>query len=137
MSIPMWNCDYADADGHIMLVDNGLIPRRGKGDYQYWSKVVPGDTSETLWHDYLSFEELPKSVDPVSGWNQNTNEPPSTITSTRLERLQTPAYPRLRRANTCRRCGPSILRLITQETSQPVTRGAIRNQPAFDQNGTG
>src|SRR5580658_3093359 len=73
MSIPMWNCDYADADGHIMLVDNGLIPRRGKGDYQYWSKVVPGDTSETLWHDYLTFEELPKSLDPASGWNQNTN----------------------------------------------------------------
>jgi acyl-homoserine-lactone acylase len=92
MSIPMWNANYADADGHIMLVDNGLIPRRGKGDYQYWSKVVPGDTSETLWHDYLTFDELPKSLDPVSGWNQNTNEPPWTMTLPLLDRMKFPAY---------------------------------------------
>ncbi|HWE48174.1 MAG TPA: penicillin acylase family protein [Bryobacteraceae bacterium] len=92
MSIPMWNADYADADGHIMLVDNGLLPRRGKGDYPYWSKVVPGDTSETLWHDYLTFDELPKSLDPASGWNQNTNEPPWTMTFPQLDRFKYPAY---------------------------------------------
>jgi acyl-homoserine-lactone acylase len=92
MAVPMWNADYADADGHLMLVFDGLVPRRGKGDYAYWSKVVPGDTSETNWHDYLSFEELPKSIDPVAGWNQNTNEPPWTMTIPQLDRFKYPAY---------------------------------------------
>ena len=39
--------------------------------YAYWNKVVPGDTSETMWTDYLSFDELPKSIDPPAGFHQN------------------------------------------------------------------
>ncbi len=92
MSVPMWNADYADADGHLMLVFDGLVPRRKKGDFAYWSKVVPGDTSATMWNDYLSFDELPKSVDPKSGWNQNTNEPPWTSTFPQLDRTKYAAY---------------------------------------------
>lgn len=85
MSVPMWNANYADADGHIMLVDLGLIPRRKSGDYAYWNKVVPGDTSATMWTDYLSLDELPTSLDPASGWNQNTNEPPWDMTFPQLD----------------------------------------------------
>ena len=85
MSVPMWNANYAGADGHIMLVFDGLVPRRKSGDYAYWSKVVPGDTSATMWNDYLSFDELPKSIDPASGWNQNTNEPPWLSTFPQLD----------------------------------------------------
>ena len=92
MAIPMWNANYADADGHIMMVFDGLVPKRKSGDYQYWSKVVPGDTPETLWKDYLSFDELPKSIDPPSGWNQNTNEPPWLMTFPQLDRSKYPAY---------------------------------------------
>ncbi len=64
MSVPMWHANYADDQRHIMFVFDGLVPRRRVHDFQYWSGVVPGDTSETLWTDYLSFDELPKSVDP-------------------------------------------------------------------------
>jgi len=85
MSVPMWNANYADADGHIMMVFDGLVPRRKTGDYAYWSKVVPGDTSATMWTDYLSFDELPKSIDPASGWHQNTNEPPWLMTFPQLD----------------------------------------------------
>ena len=85
MSVPMWNANYADADGHIMLVFDGLVPRRKSGDYAYWSKVVPGNTSATMWTDYLAFDELPKSLDPASGWNQNTNEPPWDMTFPQLD----------------------------------------------------
>jgi acyl-homoserine-lactone acylase len=85
MSVPMWNANYADADGHIMMVFDGLVPRRKTGDYAYWSKVVPGDTSATMWTDYLSFDELPKSIDPPSGWHQNTNEPPWLMTFPQLD----------------------------------------------------
>jgi acyl-homoserine-lactone acylase len=80
LSVPMWNQNYADVDGHIMIICDGTIPKRKTGDYQYWSKVVPGDTSETMWNGYLSVDELPKSIDPPSGWNANTNEPPWSMT---------------------------------------------------------
>jgi acyl-homoserine-lactone acylase len=92
MSVPMWHANYADADRHIMFVFDGLVPRRRVHDYQYWSRVVPGDTSETLWTDYLSFDELPKSIDPPSGWHQNANEPPWLMTLPRLDRSAFPAY---------------------------------------------
>jgi acyl-homoserine-lactone acylase len=92
MSVPMWNADFADSEGRLMLVFDGLVPRRGMGDARYWAKVVPGDTSETMWTDYLTFDELPKSIDPVSGWNQNTNEPPWTMTFPQLDRTKYPAY---------------------------------------------
>jgi acyl-homoserine-lactone acylase len=92
MSVPMWTANYADRDGHIMLVFNGLVPRRKMGDYAYWAKIVPGDSSSTLWTDYLSFDELPKSIDPPSGWHQNTNEPPWTMTFPQLDPARFPAW---------------------------------------------
>jgi acyl-homoserine lactone acylase PvdQ len=75
-SVPMWNANYADSDGHILLVDNGLLPRRRSGTYEFWTNLVPGNTSRTLWTDYHSYEELPKSLDPPAGFNQNENEAP-------------------------------------------------------------
>ncbi len=92
MMIPMWNASYADADGHIMLVFDGLVPKRKSGDYEAWSKVVRGDTSETLWTEYLSFDELPKVIDPPSGWAHNTNEPPWDMTLPLLDRAKYAAY---------------------------------------------
>jgi acyl-homoserine-lactone acylase len=91
-SVPMWNANYADADGHIMLVFNGLVARRSEGDYNLWNGVVDGTKSWTLWTDYLTFEELPKSIDPTSGWNQNTNEPPWLTTFPTLKPSDYPAY---------------------------------------------
>jgi len=75
-----------------MMVFDGLVPRRKSGDYPYWSKVVPGDTSATLWTDYLTFDELPKSIDPPSGWHQNTNEPPWTMTFPQLDPARYAAF---------------------------------------------
>jgi acyl-homoserine-lactone acylase len=92
MAVPMWNANYADDHGHIMLVFDGLVPRRSGRDFQYWSTVVPGESSETLWTGYLSFDELPKSIDPPSGWHQNTNEPPWTMTFPQLDRSKYPSY---------------------------------------------
>jgi acyl-homoserine-lactone acylase len=80
MAVPMWNANYAGSDGHILEVCDGLIPRKKTGDWKFWSGVVPGNTSETLWTDYLSYEELPKVLDSPSGFHQNTNEPPWWMT---------------------------------------------------------
>jgi acyl-homoserine-lactone acylase len=45
-----------------------------------------------MWTDYLSFDELPKSIDPASGWHQNTNEPPWTMTFPQLDRSKYATY---------------------------------------------
>ncbi len=92
MAVPMWNANYADTSGHIMMVCDGLVPKRKSGDYAYWGKVMPGNTSDTLWTDYVAFDDLPKSIDPASGWHQNTNEPPWMMTLPRLDRTKYPAY---------------------------------------------
>ena len=73
---PMYNVIYADRDGHIEYLDGGDLPRHACGDLAYWAGIVPGDTSATLWHDYLTYEELPHVIDPPNGYVQNTNEPP-------------------------------------------------------------
>jgi acyl-homoserine-lactone acylase len=91
-SVPMWNANYADDQGHIMLVFNGLVGRRNQRDAAFWSGVVPGDTSETLWTDYLTFDELPKSLDPASGFNQNANEPPWLSTLPPMNPSSYPAW---------------------------------------------
>ena len=84
-AVPMWNANYADDQGHIYLVSNGTIPRRKTGDWDLYSKVLPGDTSSTLWTEYLNLEELPQSEDPKSGFNQNANEQPWHFTLPQLD----------------------------------------------------
>ncbi len=76
LQVPCFNILYGDRDGHIEYLFNGTVPRRKGGDLKYWAGIVPGNTSETLWNDYLTYAELPKSVDPPNGYVQNTNDPP-------------------------------------------------------------
>lgn len=80
MQMPMFTTMYADRDGHIMHFFGGRTPRRALGDWEYWAGLVPGDTSATLWTQTHAFEELPRVVDPESGWLQNANDPPWTTT---------------------------------------------------------
>jgi acyl-homoserine-lactone acylase len=89
-AVPMWNANYADDQGHIYLVCNGTIPRRKTGTYETWSKVLPGDSSDYLWTDYLTLDELPQSEDPASGFNQNANEQPWFTTFPLLDPDQFP-----------------------------------------------
>jgi len=79
LQMPMFNVMYADRSGHIFYLFNAAIPRRAKGDWDYWSGVVPGITSETLWTSYHTYTELPKVADPATGWLQNANDPPWTV----------------------------------------------------------
>ncbi|MCJ2185749.1 acylase [Novosphingobium beihaiensis] len=93
MQVVMFNIVYADRDGHILYLDNGLLPKHESGDVAYWSKPVPGDTSKTLWSGLHSFDEMPKVLDPVSGFVQNANDPPWLSTWPRqLDPKAFPAY---------------------------------------------
>ncbi|QUT06785.1 penicillin acylase family protein [Sphingobium phenoxybenzoativorans] len=76
MQVPMFNITYADRAGHILYLDNGILPKHPNGDIAYWSKPVPGDTSATSWKDIHSYDDMPKVVDPASGFVQNANDPP-------------------------------------------------------------
>jgi acyl-homoserine-lactone acylase len=91
LQVPTFNITYADRDGHVMVLYNGTLPRRPEGDTAYWKGVVPGDTSTTLWSAIHDYEDLPKVIDPASGWVQNTNNPPWA--GTYPDMLDPVAYP--------------------------------------------
>jgi acyl-homoserine-lactone acylase len=74
--VPMFNIVYGDRAGHILYLHNGIQPERKQGDLAYWSKLVPGDTSQTLWTKMLPYEAMPKVIDPASGFVQNANDAP-------------------------------------------------------------
>ena len=69
--IVMQNITYADKYDTIFFIANGKVPRR---DPNYdWSKVLPGDTSATLWTEYLRTDELAQNLNPACGYVYNTN----------------------------------------------------------------
>jgi len=74
--VPTFNISYADRDGHIEYIFNGIAPKRSSGDLDFWKGLVPGDTSEYLWTDIHDFDDLPRITDPESGFVANSNDPP-------------------------------------------------------------
>lgn len=80
LQMPMFNTIYADRDGHIMYLYGGRVPRRPTGDWNFWRGIIPGQTSETLWTETLGYDELPRLIDPETGWVQNANDSPWTST---------------------------------------------------------
>ena len=76
--LPMFNVGYADREGNIYYLYNGLLPVRAEG-YD-WTQYLPGNTSETLWTEYLPFEQLPQVLNPASGFIQNCNSTPYQTT---------------------------------------------------------
>ena len=80
LQMPMFTVVYADRDGHIMHLFGGRTPVRPRGDWSYWSGIVPGGTSETLWTRTHAYADLPRVLDPPGGWLQNANDPPWTTT---------------------------------------------------------
>lgn len=80
LQLPMFTVIYADREGHIMHLFNGQVPIRSQGDFAYWQGIIPGDTSDTLWTKIHPYQDLPRIVDPTSGWLQNANDPPWTTT---------------------------------------------------------
>ena len=92
LQAPMFNIVYADRAGHILYLDNGILPKHaGGGDFATWSKPVAGDTSSTLWTEVHGYDDLPKVFDPPSGFVQNANDPPWVSTWPRT--LDPKAYP--------------------------------------------
>jgi acyl-homoserine-lactone acylase len=93
MQLPMFNVIYADARGNIFYLFDGNVPRRPEGDWRFWHGAVDGGDSKYIWHGVLSYGELPKLLNPATGFLQNANDPPWTCTYPPvLKPAQYPAY---------------------------------------------
>ena len=91
--IPTYNILYADRDGHIEYLFNAPVPKRSEGDWDFWNKPVAGDTSRLLPTGTLSYQDMPKAIDPASGYVQNSNEPPwDAAWPTMIDPRDYPAY---------------------------------------------
>ena len=91
--LPSQNVIYADKEGHILLLFAGRVPVRGAGDASLWRAPVAGDRSELVWFEVHPFGDLPMSVDPSSGWLQNSNSAPWYMTTEGAPRADDfPAY---------------------------------------------
>ncbi len=80
LQLPMFNLIYADQNDHILYLFNAQVPIHSKGDWNYWQGTVHGDTSATIWTKTHPYRDLPRVLDPPSGWLQNANDPPWTST---------------------------------------------------------
>ena len=82
-AIPMFNTGYADRDGKLYYVYNAKIPKR---DPRYdWKKILPGESKQTLWYEYVPYERLPQVYDPLEGFFQNCNSSPYLATGSRVD----------------------------------------------------
>lgn len=73
-AIPSINYVVADSRGSIAYFWNANMPKRIEG----WDrkKILPGDTSDTLWKGWESVEALPAVINPKSGYVVNANHSP-------------------------------------------------------------
>jgi acyl-homoserine-lactone acylase len=93
LQVPSFNIVYGDREGHIQYLYNGILPKHADGDVAKWGGLVPGDTSKTLWTETHTYAELPKVIDPPSGYVQNSNDPPWVATYPQtIQAKDYPAY---------------------------------------------
>ena len=91
LQLPYFSVMYADAEGQIMALSNGLVPVRPRGDAAFWLQPVPGDESDLIWTEVHDYAALLKVLNPVSGWVQNSNSAPWYMTQPFLDPDQFPA----------------------------------------------
>ncbi|GGO04359.1 penicillin amidase [Iodidimonas muriae] len=74
MAVPSLNTVYADKAGNIAFVYNARIPDRAPGaDYE---GILPGNDPHLVWRGVRPFSEVPKIVNPQSGYLVSANSTP-------------------------------------------------------------
>jgi acyl-homoserine-lactone acylase len=73
--VPMFNIGYADADGNIFYLWNGMLPQRVDDGVDY-RLDVPGATGKYVWTRLHRTEDLPQLLNPSGGYVQNCNDAP-------------------------------------------------------------
>ncbi len=80
MAIPSTNFIYADRAGNIAYVYNAAIPDRPELEEvsANWRGILDGSRSELIWDGTVEYAEIPKLINPASGWLYNANNEPFT-----------------------------------------------------------
>jgi len=80
MAIPSTNFVYADEAGNIAYIYNAAIPDRPEVDEIAvdWRSVLDGARGDLIWQGSVGYDEIPKVVNPSSGWVYNSNNEPFT-----------------------------------------------------------
>jgi acyl-homoserine-lactone acylase len=73
-NIPIFNVMYADKADNIYWQYNASIPKRNTA-YD-WTKAVRGDTSNAIWTECYTLDELPHLINPPSGYLYSSNNSP-------------------------------------------------------------
>ncbi|MBX7459462.1 acylase [Qipengyuania huizhouensis] len=76
MDIPSTNFIYGDREGNIAYVYNAALPDRPVGPN--WRGVLDGSDPALVWDGPVDYEELPRYLNPASGWLYNANNAPYT-----------------------------------------------------------
>jgi acyl-homoserine-lactone acylase len=77
-ALPSINYIYGDKAGNIAFIHNAQYPNRN--DAWDWSGDLPGDRSDLVWQGYHPWRDVPKLVNPVSGFIFNSNNTPYSAT---------------------------------------------------------
>ena len=72
--LPSTNFIYADAKGNIAYLYNAAFPVRKPGFD--WRRVLPGDRSDLIWHATVPSDQVPRYLNPASGFLYNANNTP-------------------------------------------------------------
>ncbi|MFN9375600.1 MAG: penicillin acylase family protein, partial [Novosphingobium sp.] len=70
-AVPATNFVYADKAGNIAYLYNAALPDRKAGPN--WRGVVTGDRSDLIWPGPIAWNQVPKVVNPASGYVYNSN----------------------------------------------------------------
>ena len=85
------NTVFADDKGNIAYWHGNFVPRRDKS--LNWAKPVDGTISATEWKGLHSLDEIIHVYNPSSGWIQNCNSTPFTVSGTSSPKKQNfPVY---------------------------------------------
>tara|TARA_B100000287_G_scaffold322577_1_gene306489 strand:+ start:4053 stop:6068 length:2016 start_codon:yes stop_codon:yes gene_type:complete len=79
LGIPRFNIVYADREDNIFYMSNARLSVRDST--RNWRNLLVGDTSSLILDKYHPYEDLPKLLNPPSGYLFNTNNSPFNSTS--------------------------------------------------------
>ena len=79
LGIPRFNIVYADVDDNIFYMSNARLSVRDS--LVDWRELILGDQSSLILDKYHPYEDLPKMINPTSGYIFNTNNSPFNSTA--------------------------------------------------------
>jgi acyl-homoserine-lactone acylase len=80
LQMPFFNVVYADRGGHILYLFGGRQPVRPAGVWGDYDGILDGSDPSLVWTRTLSWNDLPRAIDPPGGFVANSNNPPWTST---------------------------------------------------------